>query len=153
VTSVLTQRWRWMAALLLSIGLLPWALAWLGAATELWRPAFAVFCHQLPERSLSLHGHDMVVCSRCAGIFAGLSLGALLPLSRKLLPHGRVLVIAAIALNLAQAASQLALPHWHGPRLICGLAFGWTATAFFIASLRAEAAKRAPVAATSPAPA
>ena len=136
---MLARRWRWMAALLLAIGLLPWVLALLDATTELWRPAFAILCHQLPDRSWSPLGHDMLVCSRCAGIFAGLSLGALLPLSRRMRHHGRTLVLGAIALNLMQAASQLALPHWHAPRLLCGLAFGWAATAFFIASLRAEA--------------
>ncbi len=144
MTHVLARRWRWMAALLLSIGLLPWMLALLGATTEWWRPAFAIFCHQLPDRSLSFRGHDMLVCSRCAGIFAGLSLGALLPLSRAMRHHGRALVIGAIALNLVQAASQLALPYWHAPRLLCGLAFGWAATAFFIASLRAEAETETP---------
>ncbi|MBW2454531.1 MAG: DUF2085 domain-containing protein [Deltaproteobacteria bacterium] len=128
-----------MAALLLSIGLLPWVLVAVGATAELWRPAFAILCHQLPERGLSIHGHDMVVCSRCAGIFAGLVVGALVPLSPRLLPHGRALVIGAIALNVVQWASQLGLPFWHTPRLLCGLAFGWAATAFFVASLRAEA--------------
>ncbi len=133
-----------MAALLLSIGLLPWVLAALGASAELWRPAFTILCHQLPERCLSIHGHDMLVCSRCAGIFAGLSLGALLPLAPRLLPHGRALVLGAIALNLVQWASQLGLPFWHTPRLLTGLAFGWAATAFFVASLRAESGRRQP---------
>ena len=138
----LARRWRWVAALLLSIGLLPWVLAMAGASAEVWAPAFALLCHQLPERSLSLHGHPMLVCSRCAGIYAGLAAGALLPLPRRWLRHGRALVIGAIALNVGQWASQLVLPNWHAPRLVCGLAFGWTATAFFIANLRAKTARQ-----------
>ena len=45
--------------------------------------AFAVYaiggvvCHQRPERSFFLWAHQMPVCARCTGIYAGAALGAL----------------------------------------------------------------------------
>lgn len=45
---------------------------------------FSYICHQIPERSLHLAGHQMGVCSRCFGVYAGLFLGfAIYPLWRK----------------------------------------------------------------------
>ncbi len=46
--------------------------------------AFRLFCHQLPERTLHLAGEPMAVCARCAGIAAGLVLGAFAPLRPRL---------------------------------------------------------------------
>lgn len=45
---------------------------------------FSYICHQMPERSLHLAGHQMGVCSRCFGVYFGLFLGfAIYPLWRK----------------------------------------------------------------------
>ncbi len=41
------------------------------------RIVFAGLCHQEAARSFSIDGHAMAVCHRCAGIYAGLALGAL----------------------------------------------------------------------------
>jgi uncharacterized membrane protein len=38
---------------------------------------FSYICHQIPERSLSLGGHQIAVCTRCLGVYIGL-LGGLL---------------------------------------------------------------------------
>ncbi len=62
----------------------PWAAVLLYAA-------FAPFCHQLPGRSFAWLGHPWAVCHRCAGIYAGLAAGVLLP--RALL--GRLLAVRA----------------------------------------------------------
>lgn len=40
--------------------------------------AFAAVCHQLPERSFTLAGHQVAVCHRCLGLYAGGFLGLLL---------------------------------------------------------------------------
>ncbi len=45
------------------------------------RVAFSSFCHQIPERSFSINGVQMAVCSRCIGIYGSLWFGTLvLPL-------------------------------------------------------------------------
>jgi uncharacterized membrane protein len=36
---------------------------------------FSYICHQIPERSLRLAGHQMGVCSRCFGVYFGLFAG------------------------------------------------------------------------------
>ncbi|MGK9367573.1 DUF2085 domain-containing protein [Melioribacter sp. Ez-97] len=41
------------------------------------KKAFSVVCHQNPERSIFIDGHSLLVCSRCAGIYAGALLSAL----------------------------------------------------------------------------
>ncbi|HQP36438.1 MAG TPA: DUF2085 domain-containing protein [Polyangiaceae bacterium] len=45
------------------------------------------FCHQLPERSFELRGHVFPLCTRCSGMWIGITLGIaaglLLPLRRR----------------------------------------------------------------------
>ncbi len=38
---------------------------------------FSYICHQIPERSLHIAGHQMAVCSRCFGVYFGLLVGIL----------------------------------------------------------------------------
>lgn len=46
--------------------------------------AFSAVCHQLPERTLSIAGVPLAVCSRCVGIYTGLVAGtAFFPLLRR----------------------------------------------------------------------
>lgn len=45
---------------------------------------FSYICHQMPERSMHLVGHQLGVCSRCFGVYFGLFLGfAVYPLWRR----------------------------------------------------------------------
>jgi uncharacterized membrane protein len=45
---------------------------------------FSYICHQIPERSLDLAGHQMAVCTRCLGVYLGLLAGILVyPLWRR----------------------------------------------------------------------
>lgn len=39
--------------------------------------AFSFLCHQIPERSFHLEGHQLAVCSRCTGIYAGFAASVL----------------------------------------------------------------------------
>jgi uncharacterized membrane protein len=74
-------------------------LAWLGAIvaapilsssnlTSVSSPIYTFFsyiCHQISERSLHLAGHQMAVCSRCFGVYFGLTAGVLIyPLWRSI---------------------------------------------------------------------
>jgi uncharacterized membrane protein len=46
---------------------------------------FSFVCHQIPERSFHLAGHQFAVCSRCTGLYAGFALATLCyPLARSL---------------------------------------------------------------------
>lgn len=38
---------------------------------------FSFLCHQRPERSFHLEGHQLAVCARCTGIYAGFAVSVL----------------------------------------------------------------------------
>jgi uncharacterized membrane protein len=65
--------------------------------------AFSFVCHQIPERSFHLSGHQFAVCSRCTGLYSGFAFAALLyPLARSLkrtdTPRRLWLILAAVPL-------------------------------------------------------
>src|SRR3979411_155658 len=67
--------------------------------------AFSFVCHQIPERSFHLAGHQFGVCSRCTGLYAGFAVAALVyPLARSLqsteTPSRLWLILAALPLAL-----------------------------------------------------
>lgn len=46
---------------------------------------FGFICHQIPERSFFLFGHQLAVCSRCFGVYTGLLIGLVIyPLWRRI---------------------------------------------------------------------
>jgi len=46
---------------------------------------FSYVCHQIPERSFHIAGHQFAVCSRCTGLYSGFAIAALIyPLVRSL---------------------------------------------------------------------
>ena len=72
---------RFGAALLVA---LPWLRAWIQACrclpdwlNRLIDEAFRPLCHHMAGRVLVLAGQPMCVCSRCAGLYAGLAVGFL----------------------------------------------------------------------------
>jgi uncharacterized membrane protein len=53
-------------------------------ATSIYK-TFSFVCHQIPERSFHLAGHQFGVCSRCTGLYAGFAVAALIyPLAHSL---------------------------------------------------------------------
>lgn len=136
------RRWALpaLSALLIAAGVLPWLLSLRPAWSQAMFPVFRSMCHQRPERSLWFHHTPMVVCSRCAGVYLGVALGVALPLPRRLLPHGRALVIAAIVLATIDVATQDLGLHapFHPVRLATGLLLGWSGCAFMIGTLQSE---------------
>lgn len=70
----------WLLATATAVGLavLTAAPPVLGAeAGAVVRHAFAVVCHQLPERTLHFDGAPLALCHRCMGMLLGLALGLL----------------------------------------------------------------------------
>jgi len=67
--------------------------------------AFSFLCHQIPERSFHLAGHQFGVCSRCTGLYTGFAAAALCyPLIRSLkttdTPPRFWLILAAVPLTI-----------------------------------------------------
>lgn len=76
--------------------------------------AFSFVCHQIPERSFHLAGHQFAVCSRCTGLYAGFAVAALAyPLVRSLkltaTPHRLWLILAAVPLATDFALGYFAI--------------------------------------------
>lgn len=66
---------------------------------------FSYVCHQIPERSFHLAGHQFAVCSRCTGLYSGFAVATLLyPLARSLksidTPSHLWLILSAIPLAI-----------------------------------------------------
>ena len=133
-------------------GLAPWVIpllrAWLplGSLGVALDAAFVTMCHRLPERTLTLAGVAMPVCSRCAGVFGGVALGALLVRPRLSARAWRWIITAAAASMVLDVATQdLGLhPVWHPARLATGAAFGYALGAACVLALRREAGMEMP---------
>jgi uncharacterized membrane protein len=130
------------------VGTLPWWLplcrAWLPDLWPVWQVfdlLFVVVCHRLPERTLAIADVAMPVCSRCAGIFSGLALGALIAWPPLRLRTTRIAVVVAGVLLAADVAAQdLGLhPLWHWSRLLTGGLLGYILAAALIAAIRERA--------------
>lgn len=99
--------------------------------------AFAVFCHQLPERSYFIDDHQFAVCSRCTGIYAGFLFTLLLyPLIRSLkdpvTPRPSWLLLAAIPLGIDFSVNFFGFwQNTHTSRLLTG-AFLGGAVVFYV---------------------
>ena len=105
--------------------------AWAGAAVYL---GASFLCHQIPERSFHVDGHQLPVCARCLGIYAGATLMACLgcvawfrePLGRW--PAARYRWTAAIAAvpTIVTVAAEWARvwPASNIVRAIAGLSLG-----------------------------
>ena len=82
--------------------------------------AFSFICHQIPERSFHVAGHQFAVCSRCTGLYAGFALAALIyPLARSLkrsdTPRRIWLILAAVPLLIDFALGYFSI--WENTHL------------------------------------
>jgi len=103
--------------------------------------AFALVCHQRPERSFWIFGAPVAICARCLGIYTGAAVGLLLRTSRTLALR---LLIAAAAVNILDAAAELAGLHgnWMGVRFVLGLTLGAAAALLISSSMPLGAYQR-----------
>ena len=121
----------WALRLLIVLaGLIPW-LAW-ALPEPAWQAAMhslSSFCHQRPERTVEWMGKLMPVCSRCAGIYAGLILGNLLT-PPHLARHWRWWLGIAMGLMVTDVLIQdwVRMAPWHPSRMVTGLFLGWVLT-------------------------
>jgi uncharacterized membrane protein len=111
-----------------------------GFASAIYK-AFSFLCHQIPERSFHLAGHQFAVCSRCTGLYAGFAAAALVyPLTRSLksteTPPRIWLVLAAVPLAVDFGLTYFSI--WqnnHLSRFSTGALLGAVAVFFIIPGL------------------
>jgi uncharacterized membrane protein len=103
--------------------------------------AFSYLCHQLPDRSFHLAGHQFAVCSRCTGLYAGFAFATLaLPLLRSLkrteTPHIIWLLLSAVPLTIDFGLTYFEI--WennHFTRVTTGALFGAVAALYVVPGL------------------
>jgi uncharacterized membrane protein len=99
---------------------------------------FSYTCHQIPERSLHFMGHQLAVCSRCFGVYAGLLAGALTyPLWRRvdsIDPLPRVWLIAAVVpMGIDWALTAFGIwENTHASRFVTGALLGVACAVYII---------------------
>lgn len=109
--------------------------------------AFAALCHQLPERSYFIDGHQLAVCSRCTGLYAGFAFTMLLyPLLRPLnstdWPPRERLIWAAIPMTIDFSLTFFGIwENTHTSRLLTGLLLG-SVSVFYVMPGLAELSTR-----------
>ena len=103
--------------------------------------AFAVLCHQRPERSYFIDGHKLAVCSRCTGVYAGFAFTLLLyPLIRSLrtttTPPRSWLLLAAVPLGIDFSLTFFgSWENTHTSRLLTGALLGSVAVFYVVPGL------------------
>ena len=85
--------------------------------------AFALVCHQQPNRSFVLFGGTVAVCARCLGVYTGAAIGLLFKLPREL---AWKLLVTAFAINGLDWLTEVAGLHnnWMLWRFALGVALG-----------------------------
>ncbi|HUQ89684.1 MAG TPA: DUF2085 domain-containing protein [Vicinamibacterales bacterium] len=105
----------------------------------------SVICHQRPERSFFVNGHQLPVCARCTGLYLGGALGLLVWMGVKIArgwrpmnwdPRlaARLIAVAAIPTALSVATGTLAV--WDGSnvtRAVLAIPLGLSAGAIVAA--------------------
>ena len=111
-----------------------------GIASSLYK-TFSFVCHQIPERSFHLAGHQFGVCSRCTGLYAGFAVAALVyPLARSLqrtdTPSLLWLVLATIPLIIDFALGYFSIwENTHLSRFLTGALLSSVAVFYIIPGL------------------
>lgn len=102
---------------------------------------FSYLCHQIPERSFHLAGHQFAVCSRCTGLYAGfafatLALPLVRPLKRTDTPHVIWLLLSGVPLAIDFGLTYFEI--WqnnHFTRVTTGALFGAVAAIYVVPGL------------------
>lgn len=130
---------------LIIVGALPWIAPlvtprWTlpGSVLSALDAGFELVCHRIPERAMFLAGTLMPICSRCAGIFAGLAIGAVIARPRLTLKRTFLWIGITSALMLADVVTQdLGIhPVWHSTRIATGIAVGYVLSVGLLSTLK-----------------
>ena len=102
---------------------------------------FHYLCHQLPERSFHLAGHQFAVCARCTGLYSGFAVAALFyPLARSLkrtdTPARIWLLLAAVPLAIDFGFGYFGIwENTHLSRFLTGALLSTTAVFYIMPGL------------------
>ena len=102
---------------------------------------FSYICHQIPERSLHLFGHQLAVCSRCFGVYAGLLVGMIVyPLWRPIEdiePIPRFwLFLSLVPIGIDWSLTIFGIwENTHASRFITELILGFACSTFIVPAL------------------
>ncbi|MEP6570519.1 MAG: DUF2085 domain-containing protein [Acidobacteriota bacterium] len=103
--------------------------------------SFSYVCHQIPERSFFIFGHQFAVCARCTGIYAGFTVATVVyPLVRSLrkieAPPRKWLFIAAAPLAIDFALGYFGIwENTHSSRFATGALLGAVAVFYVMPGL------------------
>ena len=138
-SSLINKKWYWIVAFLSIIvgivGLGGGLFGQEGFWMEHWQhKLFRGLCHQDPQRSFSLNGTPMAVCSRCIGIYSSFAIGWLLfpvtgNLLKKINKYLLPMLMFAIMINLIDIGGNI-LGFWQNTltsRYIFGVVLGGAA--------------------------
>jgi uncharacterized membrane protein len=146
---------RWLGpsvrGLLLLLGVLPLlprlfapipGLGFLAEGIEAW---FLFQCHREPSRSLLLLGEILPVCTRCAGIYFGLGLGALFVRPKLDVWPLRIWVAVAALLMVLDVATELVGLRPESPvlRLFSGVLLAYPVAVVLVLATRQASVARA----------
>ena len=103
--------------------------------------AFSFLCHQLPDRSFHIEGHQFAVCSRCTGLYVGFALTALAyplirPLRATTTPALIWLILAAVPLLIDFSLGYFNIwANTHASRFLTGALLSSVAVFYIIPGL------------------
>lgn len=103
--------------------------------------AFSYVCHQIPERSFFIAGHQFAVCSRCFGLYAGFTVATIAyPVVRSLrqteAPARKWLFLAAVPLAIDFAVGYFGIwENTHSSRFATGALLGAVAVFYVMPGL------------------
>lgn len=98
--------------------------------------AFSHLCHQIPDRSFFIAGHQFAVCARCTGLYAGFTVATLCypllrPLRRTDTPQRKWLFMAAAPLVVDFALGYFGVwENTHLSRFVTGALLGSVAVSY-----------------------
>jgi uncharacterized membrane protein len=110
--------------------------------------AFAVLCHQIPERSYFVDGHQFAVCARCTGVYGGFTLMLLLyplisSLKNTVTPPRSWLILSTVPLVVDVSVNFFGVwQNTHTSRLLTGALVGGVSVFFVMPGIMSLAARR-----------
>lgn len=126
----------WLTALGVALFVAPFAPPILRAIglhglSELLDDPWTLTCHRIPDRTMSILGSKMPMCSRCTGVVTGLGLGLIIgrPYRGPRVLWITLAMASALVLLEMQTQNWGWHPIWHPTRILTGFLLAYPAAA------------------------